>query len=1043
MRLLSFLLFFFSCTTLTLAQTIYPDYVDGAIYLKIKENSGIILSEFDRSEKNDKPSSTTHRLQEIIQKYEIVSIYRPFIHLNTSYFDHVYRIAFNDTKLVESLIRDLQKKGFVEYAEKIPLYKLSYEPNDPDATDSRQWYLATIKAYEAWNIHKNGSTRPVVAIVDDGLLSNHEDIQQNLWINTAEQNGRQGVDDDGNGWIDDLIGWDVADRDNNPAPPSFIAEDMSHGTHCAGIAAGATDNGKGIASISFNSVRIMSCKAMSDNTEDFRLTHAVEGITYAVRNGATIISCSFGSPNPSQPLQEAISLALSQGIIVVAAAGNENTDTRSYPAAYNGVIAVASSYLQDRRSNFSNYGSWVNITAPGSYIRSSVATSQSAYDDFSGTSMACPMVAGLLALMKSYKPSATANELVSCLLSSADNIDNVNPGYAGQLGAGRINAEAALRCLAGSSSCTTPTGLTASNLTEEEGRISWNPVSGAEYYTVEIRVVGTTNWFSFNDTRFTNPYVNVTGFAACTQYEFRVKASCGSSSSGFSSPFTFKTSGNCYCDSYGESTDFEWIQKVGLGTINNNSGDDGGYGDYTHLSTDLAKGQTHIINLFLGLSGSLLETESWKVWIDFNRDGDFNDPGEEIIAKIQDNNQPLFLNFSIPSSVASGPAIMRVSLKYAGEYSPGAQSSACAVFEYGEVEDYTINILEAPACTAPRVSDLSASNITDASAVLSCTVAAEQYKFRLRKANTSDWITSSAFTNNSVDATSLSANQRYEFQAQIKCGEIWSAWSGSQTFTTLAGTTNINNDEPCNAVTLVVGSSCSFQTFSNESATRSSQPGASQCPSSSMRDVWFKVQIPSSGRFIVNSEKGTLTDGIMAFYSGSCTNLSEFGCQDDSNGNLMPAASISGPPGNWVHIRFWGYNGDRGTFKICVQAASGFNDDISGREDNLPNAFTLSETPTYVEENHPQVKHRGDLFIYPIPLAGSDLNLSYTLPSSAEARITVTDISGKIIQQVQLGFRNSGAHTDLLNVNSIPAGIYLIRLDADRFSETKKFIITR
>ncbi|HSK11950.1 MAG TPA: S8 family serine peptidase, partial [Phnomibacter sp.] len=211
-----------------------------------------------------------------------------------------------------------------------------------------------------------------------------------------------------------------------------------------GIAGAATNNDIGISSIGF-SCKIMGLKS-SNSAGSWPSTNSYNGILYAANNGAHIINMSFGGAPFSQTNLNVIEAAQAKGCILVGAAGNNNTAVQSYPAAYPGVVSVASSDINDKKSSFSNFGSWVKITAPGSSILSTIPFN--AYGTLSGTSMASPMVAGLLGLMKSLNPTIPNNELIQCLYNSADNIDEQNPDMIGQLGAGRINAQKAMECVA-------------------------------------------------------------------------------------------------------------------------------------------------------------------------------------------------------------------------------------------------------------------------------------------------------------------------------------------------------------------------------------------------------------------------------------------------------------------------------------------------------------------------------------------------------------------------------------------------------------------
>ncbi|MBC7692147.1 MAG: S8 family serine peptidase [Methylotenera sp.] len=267
---------------------------------------------------------------------------------------------------------------------------------------------------DAWKITK-GSSDVIVAVIDSGVTIGHPDLQENIYVNQAELNGRPGVDDDGNGYVDDVYGWDFVNQ-----RPNGI-DDNGHGTHCAGII-GAGANGKGIVGVT-QKVRIMPLKFLNaDGSGD--TVGAIQAIDYAVANGARVISNSWGGGGYSSLLDQAIQRAVSRGVLVVAAAGNSSMDndtSASFPANYSGVISVGSSDNQDNRSFFSNYGkSSVMVIAPGSNILSTWLENRWAY--LSGTSMATPQVSGALALALAAKPSASADELKSALCNSSAKI---------------------------------------------------------------------------------------------------------------------------------------------------------------------------------------------------------------------------------------------------------------------------------------------------------------------------------------------------------------------------------------------------------------------------------------------------------------------------------------------------------------------------------------------------------------------------------------------------------------------------------------------
>jgi serine protease len=367
----------------------------------------------------------------------------------------IYKISFPENFSLSEVIKAFSSDPNVEYAEAIPIDHVFDVPTD--SLYSQLQHLPQIFAPQAWAIHKgqNGTDPIVIAINDTGVDWDHVDLVDNIWQNLAEDadndghtiefNGTQwvldpgdlnGIDDDGNGFKDDLVGWNFMTTTGDPTPiPSNPVG--SHGTHCAGIADGRTNNDKGISSISWN-VKVMGICVDQNNT----VPYAWDGIIYAAENGADIISNSWGGFPYSNANQEVITYASGLGSIVVAAAGNSNYSLLFYPADYLHVISVASVSVDDSKASYSCFNHAVDIAAPGGGseggILSTIPGNQ--YGLMSGTSMATPLVAGCLGLLKSYHPSWTNNQLITQLLGTADNIDAINPNYVNTLGSGRVNA---------------------------------------------------------------------------------------------------------------------------------------------------------------------------------------------------------------------------------------------------------------------------------------------------------------------------------------------------------------------------------------------------------------------------------------------------------------------------------------------------------------------------------------------------------------------------------------------------------------------------
>ncbi len=384
--------------------------------------------------------TTLPQLEEKIpyKKYGIQSLQPIFKNLPS--LQSVYRLQFTHLQFTDELRQTLEETQLLEYVEKSPAYHTFHTPNDLHPS---QWSISKTDAQTAWD-YVQGSESVVVAIVDDAVELTHEDLTANIWQNTNEIAGN-GVDDDENGYVDDVQGYDVADQDNNPNPPSNAdAHHFSHGTHCAGIVSAATDNNRGIAAIGGN-VQLMAVKTKENATSGSSLQAGLEGIEYAIAAEADVISLSWGGAAYSQTMQDLLEIAHQQGITLIAAAGNSDTNAPMYPASYDHVISVGATNQEDEKAFFSNYGSKIDVMAPGFEIWSTVAGNS--YDFKNGTSMACPLVAGLTGLMLSYDANLSPDDIEDCLKSTCENIDAQNSAYIGEIGGGRINAFEALSCL--------------------------------------------------------------------------------------------------------------------------------------------------------------------------------------------------------------------------------------------------------------------------------------------------------------------------------------------------------------------------------------------------------------------------------------------------------------------------------------------------------------------------------------------------------------------------------------------------------------------
>lgn len=478
--------------------------VPDEVYVKIKDNTSTNLGKNTRVAVSNVP--VLERLQ---KQFEVVSAERSFYFpdtpnhgivknaraiASTNRLSKILRVRVAVPSQIDAFINELKKDSTIEYVERIPYVHTLSTPNDlgPDrypvdgsyADTVGQWHLYKINAPSAWDITTGDSTL-IIAVVDAAINTHHPDLKNKL-----------------------VAGYDATNGSSDPNPPN---DDWpyTHGTHVAGIVGAETNNSTGIASIGYNT-KVMPVKMFPEATG--ASSFGYEGIAWAVQHGAKVINCSWGggylldgysskddggvgfgggynidsfgheyfSTEPiyyqvPNVIKEVLDNAYINGVTIVAASSNTNqSEFHPLPAAYKSVISVAASDITDTKCNFSDYGSWIDITAPGQNIYSTFTydtgdkayntliqwytdTYQNAppqtlldsltnlflaaqYNAMSGASQASPQVAGTIGLMYSVNESLTQEQCKACLLNGAVNIDIQNPDYAGKLGAGRLDA---------------------------------------------------------------------------------------------------------------------------------------------------------------------------------------------------------------------------------------------------------------------------------------------------------------------------------------------------------------------------------------------------------------------------------------------------------------------------------------------------------------------------------------------------------------------------------------------------------------------------
>lgn len=323
-----------------------------------------------------------------------------------------------------------KSEGDVARVEIDPIWSSQAVPNDPRFGE--QWHWPKIQAPQAWDV-ATGSPNVVVAVIDTGVDTAHPDLAAAIWTNPYD--APDGQDNDGNGLVDDVHGWNFVSRNAD------LTDQTGHGTHLAGLIAAQRNDGSGVAGIA-SGVKIMPLVvgALAPASA------VIEAIYYAATHGAHVVNMSFGGSETISGVRGAIDYARARGVLLVASAGNASNDAYNYPAVYQDVLAVAATDLNDRRAMLSSYGRWVDISAPGQDVLSTfpLRLAGNGYAVVSGTSQATPIVAGVAALLKSLHPEWSADQIRAQILATADELSTTNPDYVGLLGAGRVNAARAV-----------------------------------------------------------------------------------------------------------------------------------------------------------------------------------------------------------------------------------------------------------------------------------------------------------------------------------------------------------------------------------------------------------------------------------------------------------------------------------------------------------------------------------------------------------------------------------------------------------------------
>ena len=369
------------------------------------------------------------------------------------YLQNIFRIHLKSNDNIESALALIAQNNNVIYTEYESINRIRFTPDDP--LFNQQWHLPQIECPDAWD-WVSGSHDVLIGIVDSGVYWTHEDLMDNIWVNEAELNsttyggntmtinwstgaisGGNGYDDDGNGEIDDCLGWNHY-YNNNQSYQSNPGND--HGTHVAGCAAAVGNNGVGVSGSAMTASILVSTHRGS--SAGSTISNGYDGILYCADTGADIINCSWGGLGDAATANYVVNYATNLGSLVVGSAGNDNWSNDSYPSYPNdctNALCVAATDQSDQKAYFSNWGTAIDVSAPGVNIKSTVIDG-TGYTSYQGTSMSSPIVSGLAALVMSAHPEICGLELKNRIEVTTDDINDLNPDYYGLLGTGRVNA---------------------------------------------------------------------------------------------------------------------------------------------------------------------------------------------------------------------------------------------------------------------------------------------------------------------------------------------------------------------------------------------------------------------------------------------------------------------------------------------------------------------------------------------------------------------------------------------------------------------------
>lgn len=666
----------------------------------------------------------------------------------------IWLFEFDDNatsvKEVMSQINKIEDVWLVQPNTKV---ELRAAPNDPQY--GSQWQHDNIDSEAAWDITTGGTTANgddvVVCIIESADVMGHPDLQDNHWVNTAETPGN-GVDDDGNGYIDDYNGWDVSSNSDNIGTGG-------HGTQVAGMIGAKGNNSQGVAGANWD-VKMM---VVAGHSSPFTQANIVEAYTYPLEartlwnqtngaEGAFVVStnASWGM-DEADPSEYPIWCSYyddlgAAGILNCGATSNSSVDVDvvgDMPTACQSDYMVSVTATDDTdQITFAGYGDQtINVAAPGDGIFTT--SGGGGYGNTQGTSFASPLTAGVIGLMYSIPcpsfmatvqsdPQGAADMVRNALY---DGVDQSAHLQARTTTGGRINSKNSIDLLMAQvcGDCPPPSGVTTSNIEDDEATIEFDAVTDAIEYNIYIQEAGTGNWNTITTTDLSHTF---TGLDLCTDYEYYVETECSGETSFPSGTSTFTTTGcpNCialdYCASNATNPGDEWIDVFEIDSYSNTSGNDGGYGDYTLSSNiSLTRNSSYNFTITPEWDGTLYDEQS-RIWIDFNQNGDF-EASELVYEQGAPSQAAVTGSISIPGTALTGSTRMRVQMAYIGDGQPDLPD-VCGDYDWGETEDYCVEILSDQICNmdvASNVTDPACNAITDGEIALNVTGGTPGYTY--------------------------------------------------------------------------------------------------------------------------------------------------------------------------------------------------------------------------------------------------------------------------------------------------------------------------